>query len=272
MNTKSIEEQFLRMGVRLKVTAPVVNSRRRWWSRQLEYSLDVQNDRKGEHFVLTVPKEWEGDLELGLLQTCPRERHLLLMVRDEKDTIDRFLCGHDEREWFVAAVPGAVSTINDAMESLKPSPVLRAQERAGLNGRERKRRKNAAFRRQGEWFFLPVEDLVIDESLLLRREPIARSGGKPHMVEELYRTGGELVYVCRQHPNGLLEKEYKKLLRTRPSAKNWIWQARRVNPGVFARGDVRHPDHKTITLHDWHQVLMNTENQSRTMSKVAFID
>jgi len=271
MNTKPIEEQFLRMGVRLKVTAPEIDSRR-WWSQQTEYSLDVQRDRKGEHFVLTIPEEREAELKIGLLQNRPKERHLLLMVRDQEETIDRFLCGHDEREWFVAAVPGAVSTVNDAMESLKPSPVLRAQERARLNGKERKRRKNAAFRRQGEWFFVPVDDPVVDESRLLRWEPIARSGGKPHMVEELIRTGGELIYLCRNRPNGLREKEYRKLLQGRPSAKNWNWQAQRVNPGVFARGDIRHPDHRTITLHDWHRVLMNTENESRTMSKVAFID
>lgn len=271
MNTKPIEDQFLRMGVRLKITAPEINPRR-WWERHIEYSLDVQRDRKGEHFVLTIPESQEGELEIGLLQNRPKERHLLLMVRDQENTIDRFLCGHDEREWFVAAVPGGVSTVNDAMESLKPTPVLVAQERVGLNGKERKRRKNAAFRRQGEWFFLPVNDLEIENSRLLRWEPIARSGGKPHMVEELYRTGGELIYVCRNRPRGLSEAAYRKLLHERPNAKNWNWQAQRINPGVFARGDIRHPDHQTITLHEWHRVLMNTESESRTMSKVAFID
>jgi hypothetical protein len=31
-------------------------------------------------------------------------RHLLLMARSW--TKDKFLCGHDERHWFVCAVPG----------------------------------------------------------------------------------------------------------------------------------------------------------------------
>lgn len=271
MNTKPIEDHFLRMGVRLKVTSPVID-RRRWWIPQSSYSLDVQGDRKGEHYVLTIPEDQEADLEVGVLQNRPKERHLLLMVRDQENTIDRFLCGHDEREWFVAAVPGAVSTVNDAMESLKPTAVRLAQIQARLSGKERRRRKNDAFRRQGEWFFLHVEPASVDESLILRWEPIARSGGKPHRVEELCRTGGETVYVCRNRPHGLRVKEYKKLLRQRPKAKNWNWTTQRINPGVFARGDVRHPDHKTITLHQWHRVLMNTENESRTMSKVAFID
>ena len=41
---------------------------------------------------------------------------------------------------------------------------------------------------------------------------------------------------------------------------------------VFAKGEVRHSDHNTIVLHEWHEVLMNRENQSRTMRNVAFID
>ena len=118
MNTKPIEDQFLRMGVRLKVTTPA-QDRRRWWIKQSEYSLDVQRDRKGEHYVLSVPEEREADLEVGLLQNCPKERHLLLMVRDQEKTIDRFLCGHDEREWFVAAVPGAIPS-SDAGRPVRP--------------------------------------------------------------------------------------------------------------------------------------------------------
>jgi hypothetical protein len=46
----------------------------------------------------------------------------------------------------------------------------------------------------------------------------------------------------------------------------------RRNPGVYARGTVRHSDHATITLPFWHRVIMNTETQSRTMANVAFLD
>ena len=44
------------------------------------------------------------------------------------------------------------------------------------------------------------------------------------------------------------------------------------NPGVYARGGIRHSDHATITLPFWHRVMMNTETQSRTMRNVAFLD
>ena len=46
----------------------------------------------------------------------------------------------------------------------------------------------------------------------------------------------------------------------------------RRNPGVYVRGRVRHADHATIILHDWHRVVMNTEGQSKAMRNVAFLD
>ena len=55
-------------------------------------------------------------------------------------------------------------------------------------------------------------------------------------------------------------------------AKNWGWQTMQRNPIVYVQGGIRHPDHNTVTLHDWHQVAMNTENQSRAMRNVAFLD
>jgi hypothetical protein len=50
------------------------------------------------------------------------------------------------------------------------------------------------------------------------------------------------------------------------------WTQMRRNPEVFARGRVRHPDHKTIHLDDWHRVVMNTENQATSMSHLMFLD
>ena len=44
------------------------------------------------------------------------------------------------------------------------------------------------------------------------------------------------------------------------------------NAFVFACGDVRHSDHAKMLLPFWHQVFMNTENESRTMFNVAFLD
>ncbi len=275
MFTQPIEKHFGQMGARIAVRRPRPpgGHRAMWWTPPGEYSLDIERDRAGEQFVLTVPESIEREAEFTVLQAKPKQRHLLLMARrDAHSDIDRFLCGHDEREWFVAAVPGAVSTVADAMESLKPAAVLAAQARAGLDATQRNRRKNKAFRRQGEWFFVPANPLEAEVQVVLCNEPIARSGGKPHIVAELCRTGGERVFVCERYPRGVSEKRHREILRRRLKAKSWDWRVMVRNPRVYARGDVRHPDHRTITLHGWHEVLMNTESESRTMRHVAFLD
>ncbi len=96
----------------------------------------------------------------------------------------------------------------------------------------------------------------------MRNEPIARGGGKPHLCEEIVRQGGELVYLAAGYPQGVTESERMRLMNRNPKLRHLHWVAQRRNPSVFVRGRVRHPDHKTIVLNGWHQVLMNTENQS----------
>ena len=112
----------------------------------------------------------------------------------------------------------------------------------------------------------------MDEKLVLRNEPLRRGGGKPHLVEQLFRTGGETVHVCSDYRNGVRPDVYRAILRRNPEAVHWGWRVMRRNPVVYARGAVRHSDHETNTLPFWHKVLMNTETQSRTMANVAFLD
>ena len=169
-------------------------------------------------------------------------------------------------------MPAGASALVQAKVALQPSGAQAAANSARLNLRQRTRRHNRAFIRQGEWFFVPAPALRVDEKLILRNEPISRSGGKPHLVAEVYRSGGENVWVCSRFPNGLTEAEYKRTLADNRDAKRWGWQQRVRNAGVFARGTVRHRDHATITLHEWHQVWMNTENTTRQMANVAFLD
>ncbi len=73
------------------------------------------------------------------------------------------------------------------------------------------------------------------------------------MVEFLYRSGGETVYVCSQRPNGLTEAQYNTLISRQPKAKAWGWRMMRRNPSVYVRGRIRHADHATIMLSDWHR-------------------
>lgn len=266
MNTMAVERQFKRIGARARVHSDL---RRNVLTG---VSIDIGNDEQGEFFDIAVDRNAPG--ELTVLNAQPRLRHLLLMSRLE-DGKHKFLCGHDERHWFVAAVPerAGASTVAQAFEALRPAAVHAELHRKHVRVKNRNRRRNAAYLRQGEWFFVPVTRPVsFSPLIILRDEPLARSGGKPHRCEELVRVGGELVYVSVQYPNGLTERQYRRLISRKPELRHLHWTTQRRNPGVFVRGRIRHSDHKTIILDGWHEVLMNTETQAAAMRHVAFID
>lgn len=264
------------MGARLKVREIASRWRQgdRTWISPTKFAVDIRSDGDGEFFELRVPTHLSDSLDVTVMQSKPKQRHLLLGVRTSGDQpkLDRFLCGHDEREWFVAAVPGGASSVRQAMDALQPQDVRAALTRHHVSSRKRYARKNRAFRRQGEWFFVPEPSIAVDETLVLRNEPLRRGAGKPHLVEELFRSGGETVHVCDRYPNGVTPDEYRAIVHRNPNAIRWRWRVMQRNPGVYARGTVRHSDHATITLPFWHRVIMNTETQSRTMANVAFLD
>jgi hypothetical protein len=265
MDVNVLQRQFARIGARAHV---------RWLDQRFRgaVALDIVQDRAGELFEIRISNEAPAEVEV--LHAEPRQRHLLLMSRTETNEKHKFLCGHDERHWFVAAVPEnrAVSTVRTAMEALKPDEVVSRQLRQRGRRKNWNRRRNEAFVRQGEWFFVPEPRLLVNEKLVLTNEPLRRGGGKPHMVEFLYRSGGELVYVSTQKPNGLTQCQYNVLLSRHPEARHWAWSTLRRNPSVYVKGRVRHADHATISLGDWHRVLMNTETQAAAMRHVAFLD
>lgn len=265
MNTQTIERHFSKIGARAKFHDGLQTRRR------MGVSIDIGRDRDGEFFDIVCDQTLAEDLSVVDVQ--PQLRHLLLMSRQGTDK-HKFLCGHDERHWFVAAVPerAAASTVRTAFEALKPQAIQAELIRRNVKPKRRNRRRNDAFLRQGEWFFIPMPAArAFPKLLILKNEPLSR-GGKPHMCEELVRFGGETVYVSVQHPNGLTEREYRKVLSQQPKMRGLHWTTQRRNPGVFVRGKIRHPDHKTIHLADWHRVLMNTETESLAMRHVAFID
>lgn len=276
MYTQPIKTKFEAMGARLKVREIPSRWRQgdRTWISPRDFAMDIRRDGNGQFFELRVPTHLIPALDVTVMQCESSRRHLLLAVRKSgaKPQMDRFLCGHDEREWFVAAVPGGASSVKDAMNALQPKEVRASLVQHSVSIRDRHTRKNDAFRRQGEWFFVPEPLMEVDEKLVLHLEPLRRGRGKPHLVEQLYRTGGETVHVCWRHPSGLSPAEYQSLVQRNPNAARWGWQVMRRNPGVYARGKVSHTDHATIRLLCWHRVLMNTESQSRTMANVAFLD
>ncbi len=169
MDTNLLDIKFARMGARLKIADRPARRNR----TAGVVSLDVQADRKGEFFEIV--RQPGAEVEIAVLDVQPADRHLLLLVREGKDK-SKFLCGHDERHWFVAGIPetAPVGTVRQAKEALKPAEVLSAQAGKRLRAKARNRRKNAAFVRQGEWFFLPVPGFAVDEKLVLPNEPLRR--------------------------------------------------------------------------------------------------
>src|ERR1043165_955205 len=141
MNANHIESKFAMMGARFKVSVAPAQRASNY------YSVDIQQDRNGEYFELRVPEPMRDSLDVNVLQTDKRDRHLLLFIRPNEGKAARFLCGHDEREWFVAAVPGGASSVVQAKEELKPRAIRTRQDQLKVPTRLRNRRKNAAFRR-----------------------------------------------------------------------------------------------------------------------------
>lgn len=267
-----IEAKFGRIGARVRVRP----------ARQPRLALDVVRDRRGELFELAVP----AGADVEVLDTERTLRQLVLLARLDGEK-PRFLCGHDERHWFVAAIPEAspVTTVEAAHASLRPEAIRDAASRAGR--RAVRRRRTSDWVRQGEWFFVPAPDFAPDPAdFVLRNEPITRSGGgTPHLAEEVVRTGGVTVHVpiihgggltraqrndlARRFGRGLTDDEMSRVARANPT---WRWSSMIRDPELYARGAVRHSDHATVTLHGWHRVLMNMEPQARAMAHVAFLD
>jgi hypothetical protein len=267
----AVKTKFEKMGADVKFFAPFAG--RQNTPPKNVIRLDV---RKGV-FEITA----SDNVEVQVLDVQPKDRHLLLMARipDENphrpDRKAKFLCGHDERDWFVAAVPeGSASTVTTAFEALKPGAVLDAQATKKMNKKKKMKRHTEAYLRQGEWFFVPAPDFrpenFAGQDLILKNEPLRRGGGKPHIAEFCCRTGGELVWVGRGHPNGITTDVYNALP---PDVRlKGMFRQMRRNAGVYVKGSIRHADHKTLFLEGWYKVEMNTESNSVAMRNVAFLD
>lgn len=263
---ETLVKKFEKMGARAKVeTIPDV-IRRQFWDRRpsvvpLRASLNILRDKIGPFYSIQATES----SELIVLDVQPKDRHLLLMIKldDEengKTLKNKFLCGHDERDWFIATMPDnrPVSNVLTAKEALKPEIVLDVQNSVQIASKKKNRRRNEAFIRQGEWFFIPAPETNPPKWLILENEPMRRGSGKPHTAEYLYRTGGTTVYVNRDYPNGLSEENFRQRVQAgQISARNF--SVRRLDPMVFARGRITHADHKTVLLNGWHRVVPNTE-------------
>lgn len=268
---------FRRMGADIDIEDMKTPETSRFRRRGSAFVIDIRNTKEGEKFLITGADLGREDIKI--LDIEPDEKHLLLMWRErETGTKHKYLCGHDERHWFVAAVPenpksGAVKNVTEAMEALKPEAVKDRERQVGVKGHARRERHNEARKRQGEWFFIPVwNTFSIKSSPVLKNEPINRGGGKPHLCENLVRSGGTRVWVCAKFPNGVTDSTYNKMMRRDKNAKSWLWTPRIADAKVYVKGKISHSDHATLFLDGWHEVLMNRENEAPSMRHMRFLD
>jgi hypothetical protein len=258
----TLQKHFAAIGAHLEVRPGPDN---------VDYRFDIVRDRRSEYFELRGSRLDE----LVVQHVDKQARHILLYGKENNDeriiqqplkpaakqSVSRFLCGHDERHWFVAGIGDRVATVRDAKLSLAPAAIREAVARE----RHRDRRHNDLFIRQGEWFFVPSTAPKVDSRTPIHRnEPISRGRGKPHFCEEVVRHGGVTVRLYQGRELG--EAEFAALIAKNPrlSYRQMVRDA-----AVYVRGRVRHEDHATITLHGWHRVYLNGEFFTE---QVAFYD
>ena len=261
--TSHLRSSFRTIGAYVRAVPFSTAPRARWSAvPTVARRINVRDDA----FELSLPPTARA----AVLDCRKAERHLVLSLQDPGAAPQRFLCGFDERHWFAAAVTG--HSVPAAKDSLMPAQVRDFAVRAGLRHADFHRRHTKAFVRQGEWFFVPVGDLEVDRLTILQREDLIRpGGGKPHVVDELIRGTGEMVWHHPTFaPNGFTDDEYACLLVAVRTAPGWSRRLRVRDEGsVLARGAVRHPDHATIWLGTWHRVFINSEQRPASL---GFLD
>lgn len=212
------------------------------WPGDEGNTLEVEGlDRDLRQLVLLV-KEPRHTFEVELArwgkappgtQVVRQHGHRRWIRQETRPGKRHFLLGHDEAHLFIAQLPRGVSTVGEAHRVLKGQV---DQLEATLGTRAV---------RQGEWFFLRAPASV--QAAL--DEPHAASWLRRAWNRGLAQTAGWLR-PGRQH----LATSLSVVVPGAPSS---------VPQGLYVRGEVRHPDHRTLRLVEWHRVVGNTEARAQ---------
>lgn len=211
-------------------------------------ALDVLDVDEAQHQLVLRVDEPERVFELHLRRgelppegeaIVRKERGAFVISRTTSGTVRHFLCGMDESHLFIAQLPELCDSVRDAHRALRPN-ALDALEAAAP----------ALALRQGEWFFVPLsgDDEARVDALAKRTYRVAhkvgiaeaagiRRIGRPHVAEEV---------VVLPEPASV--------------------------EGVYVRGAVVHPDHRTIVLPAWHRTLPNTERIEAPLPGIDWFD
>jgi hypothetical protein len=138
-----------------------------------------------------------------------------------------FLVGKDETHLFIAQLPKVVSTVEMAHRILKPQ--------------ETRDMKNA--KRQGEWFFVPIND---------REEKSIDD-----WIEECKTS--DVIPIDKFDPKKFAPLQKNFVIGGRPGHAHVAEEGLRTDLGTFVRGKITHPDHSKVVLHVWRKVVHNKE-------------
>jgi hypothetical protein len=283
MEATAIEKKFLQMGARVRVMLikPLFNRITRRDDIPGNLVVDIKNDKRGEYFDIRLPT----NVDMNVADIQKDDKHLLLVAKRPglrsgvSDTF-RFLCGHDERNWFTCAVPGAPSSVFQAKQALKPQ-ILQDMERieglktANAHKRHRKLGSGRKIHRQGEFMFIPRPGMQLPKlAAIVRNEPMSRGGSgrgaNPHIAEFMYRIGGMRMWENTITHVVMSDPESKAFMRQHPRVP---LVERRANATAFVKGKITHSQHATVNLGDvWHEVVVNTENLAPGSRHVLFLD
>jgi hypothetical protein len=140
----------------------------------------------------------------------------------------RVLVGYTEGGWSVQ-VPLRCKTLQDARAWLRPAGVYEDTPR------------------QGEWFFVRRDPPDADETA-----PNEWGTWSETIVEDALSFDRR----DRHHPDECVRvyRRGETAFRGRKHIRTHRWVGR---PRFFVRGDIMHPEHETLTLTDWHEVIPN---------------
>ncbi|NUP13359.1 MAG: hypothetical protein HOW73_45555 [Polyangiaceae bacterium] len=181
--------------------------------------LFVQESRRA--FTTTISRAQPVPKGVRVVGETKTSRTIEQFTEPEKR---HFLCGMDEQHYFIAQLPYGVSSVHGARDALRAPEVPPSLHVRG-----------SQIIRQGEWFFMPAsarDRAAIEVALRARKVQrdigIAQAArlnraGRPHVADEVVVTteGSEVR--------------------------------------IYVRGDVRHPDHRTVTLREFHRTVPNRE-------------
>ena len=237
--------------------------------RRRPMAIDVIDDGSSEYFDIQLGT----GIRLTALDIQAGQQHLVLAASNDVGE-DKFLCGHDERHWFTAALPHdeVVTDVKTAKEALKPK-LVKIRERRKRSGKHP--RRSDVFLRQGEWFFIPWPHARIDRDRIACNGRLVReAGSKPHHCEFLFDAARQ-EYVCDRFPKlYFYEAEYQEILQTRRKARRWNWRRLPLQPDIYVKGWITHIDHSPLFLDVWHRVELNRESTAIAMSlsRMVYLD